>query len=858
MKFTLKDYQTDAVREVLERLADAKDDWRRPRPRKSAFSLTAATGAGKTVMAAAVFEALFHGDDDLDFDADQTAVVIWFSDDPSLNEQTRFRLMEASDRLNGSDMKVVETSFNAERFDAGKIYFLNTQKLGRNSLLTRGADEREPELPMPDLRAYTIWDTIQNTVEDPDRTLYLVLDEAHRGMSGGGSSAEARSTIVQRLINGERGAPAMPIVWGISATVERFNRAMAVATDRATLPNVVVDSGRVQESGLLKDTIALDVPDEEGQFRTVLVRRGADKLKEVSTAWADYAKAQGEPTMVRPLMVLQVENKPNPKEIGEAIDTILQRWPELSSAAFAHVFGDHTTQTFGAHAVPYISPERVEDEASVRVLIAKDAISTGWDCPRAEVMVSFRPAKDPTHITQLLGRMVRAPLARRIPGNERLNAVDCLLPFFDAKSVTAVADALMTGRASGDDNDESGPPIRRVLINAKEMTPNPAVPEEVWEALLNLPSQSLPQRAAKPVKRLTILAHELAFDGLKPNAGKLAHAAMHRALDAAAVQYADKIEAARQGVLTVEGKTLIADLRGGRKSLNDFVEKADNAVINDAFQHAARQLSLAMAKSYVEYKADPEAEDEVEALMDARVLVASMGLVPEVRSYLEAEAEKLANNWFSEHRVDIRGLSDERQDVYRSIQGSSADVQEIAFAKPSSWMLMTTAKQPDGSEKLLPTYSHHLLCGPDGLFPAELNDWESRVLEREMGRDGFVAWYRNPSRASQDSMGVSYKEGDADKILRPDFVIFSRKADGSVVADILDPHGFHLSDALPKLRGLATWARRFAGRVRRVEALAVVDEELRVLDLTDEETRNILENVVEVKAAYQSSVAHDF
>jgi hypothetical protein len=38
-------------------------------------------------------------------------------------------------------------------------------------------------------------------------------------------------------------------------------------------------------------------------------------------------------------------------------------------------------------------------------------------------MVSFRPAKDRTHITQLMGRMVRTPLARRIPGNDRLNSI---------------------------------------------------------------------------------------------------------------------------------------------------------------------------------------------------------------------------------------------------------------------------------------------------------------------------------------------------------------------------------------------------------------------------------------------------
>jgi type III restriction enzyme len=71
---------------------------------------------------------------------------------------------------------------------------------------------------------------------------------------------------------------AFPIVWGISATVQRFNDAIAGMQDRSTLPNVVVDSKKVQDSGLLKDTINLDVPDETGDFSTVLLRRGTAKL----------------------------------------------------------------------------------------------------------------------------------------------------------------------------------------------------------------------------------------------------------------------------------------------------------------------------------------------------------------------------------------------------------------------------------------------------------------------------------------------------------------------------------------------------------------------------------------------------
>lgn len=327
MKFTLKDYQRDAVHDALANLRKARRYWHNESD-KSAFSLTAVTGAGKTVMAAAAFEALFHGDDEFNFDADPGAVVIWFSDDPALNEQTRFRLMEASDRINYNDMVVVEHPFSRRKFQAGKIYFLNTQKFGKKSLLVRGFDDKGGLFEAaPDAQAYTLWDTIQNTIEDPDLTLYLVLDEAHRGMGSSTASSEAaKSTIVQRLINGSAGVKGIPVVWGISATVERFDKAIANAGHHVKLPNVVVDPAKVQESGLIKDDIILGVPDEAGDFDTVWVRRAADKLREATDAWAEYARQQETVREVVPLMVFQVPNTPDPNEVGRWLDTLFSRY----------------------------------------------------------------------------------------------------------------------------------------------------------------------------------------------------------------------------------------------------------------------------------------------------------------------------------------------------------------------------------------------------------------------------------------------------------------------------------------------------------------------------------------------------
>ena len=285
MRFTLKNYQADAVTRVLESLKRAKQDYR-GRGDKLAFALSATTGAGKTVMATAVIEALFEGSEEYGFDADPSAAVLWVTDDPSLNEQTRYRILESGDALDPSQLKIIETGFVEERFDPGNVYFLNIQKLGSGTTYVRHSNDRP----------YTLWDTIANTIGDDELTLYLILDEAHRGMrSRRKPGEEDRPTIVQRLVNGHNGVPPAPIVWGISATVERFTKAMvaAQAEGRTTYPAVTVDAKAVQDSGLLKDTILLDFPDEKGAFETVLLTAAMRDLRKISDLWEKYAGDQG-------------------------------------------------------------------------------------------------------------------------------------------------------------------------------------------------------------------------------------------------------------------------------------------------------------------------------------------------------------------------------------------------------------------------------------------------------------------------------------------------------------------------------------------------------------------------------------
>jgi len=181
----------------------------------------------------------------------------------------------------------------------------------------------------------------------------------------------------------------------------------------------------------------------------------------------------------------------------------------------------------------------------------------------------------------------------------------------------------------------------------------------------------------------------------------------------------------------------------------------------------------------------------------------------------------------------------------------------VDLVQPVSRFEPTKARERDGTEIEIPTYPQHLLCDERGLYPAEMDAWEKAVVKTEMERDGFTFWYRNPDRPSQDSLGIAFIDDTDTKIVRPDFIFFA-EAEGQVVVDIIDPHGFHLADAIPKLNGLAHYAEAHPGVFRRIEAIAQVGNNLRVLDLTRADVRESINQATSARSLYSSAMAGDY
>ena len=80
----------------------------------------------------------------------------------------------------------------------------------------------------------------------------------------------------------------------------------------------------------------------------------------------------------------------------------------------------------------------------------------------------------------------------------------------------------------------------------------------------------------------------------------------------------------------------------------------------------------------------------------------------------------------------------------------------------------------------------------------------------------------------------------------------------TIVADIVDPHGHHLADALPKLKGLALYAEANGDVYRRIDAVAELDGTYKLLDLKEKNVRDAVLSATSAKSLYGSSVAVDY
>lgn len=839
MTFDLRPFQETAVRELLVLLEKARNTYRAAEV-PSAVGLTATTGAGKTLIATSVIDAILFGSDKYDVDLDPNAIFLWMTDLPQLNTQTRDKMMTASPRLVWDLLPIIDNTFVDERLEPGRVYFLNTQLLSSSGLLTKEG----PTLK----REFTFWDVIRNTVEDAagsGNVLYLIVDEAHRGMTEGKDAAEA-STIIQRFIKGypERSMPAVPIVWGISATPQRFVD-MVEKTDRARL-RWDVPPDEVRQSGLIKERTEAEFAGEKQTDAMALFPEAVKTWWESTAAWQRYhdefAPKEG---LVVPALIVQVENVGEvgvtQTDMSALIKAIIDVAGPLGDAAFVHAFGDSNPILVGDRAIRHLDASKIDADTKARVVFYKEALGTGWDCPRAEVMFSFRHAIDPTSIGQTIGRMVRTPLHRAIAEDDTLNACAVFLPHYNAKAVQAIVTYL---NQSGNEAIASTIEARASSISLPRRTGQDAA----FSAIERLATFEVPVTPARSALRfLAKMARFLSSSGIDPKAKAREAAAGAELLFEQQTTLANDApfqkEVDEQGeIITIKASALVGD---GHLQVGDTrVLYATEETINREFGEARRRLTPEVADAYVLRRIK---NGTAVSIRRAKLEAQALARRPLVTDKVEKWAMDRIDALRHEHGEAIDKLPpDERARYIDSI------LQQAPDPTPHSISMPVTAAFRRGPDVV----PGHLYADAEGepqlLFGS---GWERDTLIEAMARDGAIGWLRNVDRAPW-SLRMSRREGNEWRPFYPDFLVVRQDGERLVV-DILDPHDHSKPDAVTKAKGLSDYARRYAEKVGHVDLIASVDgKRYRVLHLEREAIRKQIDALPdqgnkELKALYE-------
>ena len=788
MRATLFAFQEAALADLHEKVNKAHTLWSERDPQ--VISFTAPTGAGKTIIMTALFENIIFGHA---FGvAEPDSVFVWLSDMPELNEQTRMKIESKSDKFRTRDIHVIDSNFDSECFSSGSINFLNTQKLGTDKLLTSKGDSRE----------YTIWETLANIAKRQPKSFYVVIDEAHRGAQSTQAENRAQS-IMQKFIKGspEDGLQPMPLVIGVTATPQRFQN-LVTGMSRTT-QYVTVPPEDVIESGLLKDRIIIHFPEIAINADMTMFKEAAINWRKKCKHWAAYCDHQGMKP-VSPIFVAQVENvgerEATQTDLGACIDIledVLGR--KFKTGELVQTFDEREKINIREYEIRKIEPSHIEEDPNAMVVFFKMNLSTGWDCPRAETMMSFRHARDYTHIAQLLGRMIRTPLARRVEADAELNNVALYLPFFDEETVRAVEQALRDSEAIIPSETGS----YKELVTLKR---DPAFADVFTDMdLVTYRVDSVRKQPA--LRRLMALARALTQDMIAPAARQNT---LKKVLDEfnkeiAALKESGKFDETSKAITELALKTLTIDYYEGG---ND-ISMEDSAPVeltefdlNNFFEQAGKILGGDLHREYWGRHAKRDHEE-----VKTEIIVLANN--NDAMERLERFADGLFSVLYDENRSAFRRLREERKDAYDKLALSSATPIPLDLKLPQTIDFFVA---DDAVE-----YENHLFIPTDGgEFKVSLNDWESGLIKEELAH-GAVAWLRNLDRKKW-SAEIPYEVDGIAKPMFPDLLVARAGARGYVF-DVLEPHDPSRKDNYPKAVGLAKFADRHGDRFGRIQLI---------------------------------------
>ena len=338
--------------------------------------LKAPTGAGKTVMASEMLATLteeLQSRSDLPF---QQVAFIWIAPN-KLHQQSYFKMKNfftetkllkpvMFDELDQSDGIIHQ----------GEVLFVNWESINsKNNLIVRDNEQ-----------GLSLYDIARKTREE-NIPIIVVIDEEHLFWT---KTADKSKAVLEK-INAK-------VEIRISATPK---------TQAEYLVNI--DRQEVIREEMIKEGVLLNPDVTSGYANDIalnehLINKALEKRQQI----ADAYKKEG--VNINPLLLIQLPN--------DTTDAMTADDTKIMEQVVQYLDAMQGINTDNHRLAIWLSKQKTNLEDIERndnlteVLLFKQAIALGWDCPRAAVLLIFRKLTSDTFTVQTVGRILRMPEQR--------------------------------------------------------------------------------------------------------------------------------------------------------------------------------------------------------------------------------------------------------------------------------------------------------------------------------------------------------------------------------------------------------------------------------------------------------------
>lgn len=349
LAMNLFDFQEKAVLHLLDLVAD-KDC-------KQTIVMKAPTGAGKTIILIDFVEEYLNR-------VNSSTAVIWLCPGKGdLEEQSRKKMNKVAPHRKTQDL--FEALQNG--FDAGSTTFINWElvtKKGNNAI--------------KDGERKNLFDRIRDAHRN-NTDFLIIIDEEHSN-----NTAKAQDII---------DSFAATHIIRVSATAIKNNRYEYYEVDELD----VIDAGLITKALYVNEGI-IDNAEIDNDY-DYLIELADKKRQEIDQRYKDVLPVG---KTIRPLVLIQFPNGQD--KTVQAVETKLE--------SMGYTYDNGTVSKWMSDDKRDLTENLTDNDGIPVFLLMKQAISTGWDCPRAKILVKLREGMEEQFEIQTIGRIRRMPEAK--------------------------------------------------------------------------------------------------------------------------------------------------------------------------------------------------------------------------------------------------------------------------------------------------------------------------------------------------------------------------------------------------------------------------------------------------------------